>query len=236
MKLFRIVASIVAVGLLSVGATAAHAQVIPADLPMNSVSPVGGSTISSPYPNFVWELPAGAQNQSLVVSASPKLSNPLPEYPDARASSLKSQRVYSPGTYYWQVTAQDDVTAGMYISPVQKFVVPTVFVLTKFKAKIAKNGANNISQVEVNGVLKCSVGYTSKYDKLLTIQVFKGKKKIGSQERLAGDCNSMTRTKEFANWQPKPGSIKKGTKLTVKVFASFGKQKSDVQVLKVTWK
>jgi hypothetical protein len=244
MRIHRAAALLAVVALLSVGATAAHAETIPADQPMSLVSPAPGKEISSPYPKFTWVLPPAAGNESLVVSTSPTtVDSRLPdsgkayymsEFPTQYATSVKSTYVYQPGTYYWQVTAQEGATH--YVSPVQKFVVPTVFVLTKFRAKIAKNGANNINQVEVNGVLKCSVGYNTKHDKLLTIQIFKGKKKIGSQTREAGDCNSMTKTREFANFQPQPGSIKRGTKLTVKVFASYGKEKSAVEVLKVTWK
>jgi hypothetical protein len=246
MKFTRSVASVIAIALMSVGASAAHAETVATPQPMAVISPAAGATIASTYPKFSWALPAGAQTEKLVVTTSPKTVDGL--LPDSGktfyktedvggpASSIKSTYVYSPDTYYWQVTAQDLETGAPYVSPVQKFVVPTVFVLTKLKAKVAKNPGNNINEVVVNGVLKCSVAYYSKHNTLLTIQVFKGKKKIGEQERDAGDCNSMTKTKEFANWQPQPGSIKKGTKLTVKVFASFGKAKSDVTVLKVTWK
>jgi len=232
---------------VSTSFSAADAQTVPAGQPMNQVAPLDGAKLKSPYPTFSWQLPVGAGNTRVVVSTSPKTdaAGYLPDFaePNYRvetakvgASTLTSKNVYEPGKYYWQVVAQDLTTGTAYLSTVRSFTAPVYFELVHFRAKIAKNGANNINQVEVNGSLKCSVAYGTKNHVLLTIKVYKGTKRIGTQEREAGDCNSMSKTREFANFQPQPGSIKKGTKLTVKVFASFGKSKSDAAALKVTWK
>lgn len=252
MKLHHIVTALaLAVALPLAVAVSPAAAEDPPTATLTVTGPSNGATVASGKPTFTWTPVAGSSSYYISVTSSSKtdaagvLDAGGSRYVDGEeaassAAHYVSKFTYAPGTYYWQVTTNVYTQAteenAAYQSVAQKFVVPARFVLSKFTAKVSTNPANGLREVEVNGKLACNLTNTNS-PMTIAIKVFKGKKKVGSQTRDGGYCMGGTKTtKEFLNFQPHPGAIKKGSKLTIEVTASYKKAKSAVKTLKLTWK
>lgn len=208
------------------------------------VAPATGTTVRTPYPVFSWSVPAGEQNLELFVTPTSKLvdgelvsEDNVASTPAAGAtSSAKPTRAYTPGDYFWQLRTDNGSAVSeefqVFRSPVRRFIVPGVFQFSFLKPVIGTNGANNLSQVQLTGVLRCNMASGTTQSKM---SVFRGSRLLHTDTRVVG-CFGMSRNVLYHNFQPRPGTIPNGAVLTVKMTAVSGFYKSAVPtVTTVKW-
>jgi hypothetical protein len=224
MKISRALVAAAASIALVLGAGTVGASADPAPQPLTLVTPKSGAKATSPYVAFAWQAPAGQEQATIAVSRTSTTKNGLLPTRgknavgtwdvDGAAATLTDKRYsYPPDTYYWQVTATD--AAGLtYRSAVRKLVVPVFFELSKVKAKAIREAGNGKRAVLVSAVMRCNYAEDQYYTQF-TMVTFAGKRSLGRSIVAQGNCVGMypTRTEVLVE----PGSLKKGTKLTLKV-------------------
>lgn len=255
MKISRALVAAAAAIALVLGAGTVGASAEPAPQPLALVTPKGGAKVTSPYVTFAWQAPVGQEQATIAVSRTRTTKNGLLptrgrnvvgtwDVNGAAGTFTDKRYSYSPDTYYWQVTALD-ATGATYRSAVRKLVVPVFFELSKVKAKAIREAGNGKRAVLVSAIMRCNYAEDQYYTQF-TMVTFAGKRSLGRSVVAQGNCVGMfpTRTEVLVE----PGSLKKGTKLTLKVRgrstmdstvrwggAAIKKANGPVTTLHLTW-
>lgn len=255
MKISRALLATASAVALVLGAGTVSASADPAPQPLTLLTPKSGAKVTSPYVTFTWQAPVDQEQATITVSRTSTTKNGLlptrgrnvvgPWDVDSAAGTFTDKRYsYSPDTYWWQVTARD-AAGGTYRSAVQKFVVPVFFELSKVKAKAIREAGNGKRAVLVSAIMRCNYAEDQYYTQF-TMVSFAGKRSLGRSAVAQGNCVGMfpTRTEVLVE----PGSLRKGTKLTLKVRglstmdstvrwggAAIKKAKGPVTTLHFTW-
>ncbi|MCW2927980.1 MAG: hypothetical protein JWM86_1948 [Thermoleophilia bacterium] len=205
------------------------------------IAPAVGARLTTPYPVFRWSVPEGEQNLQLTVTPTAAIvdgglddSNGMVGSPAAGATAYVDRtKVFTPGDYFWQIRTDNNSAVSeefqIFRTPAQRFIVPGIFQFSFLKPVIGTNGANNLSQVQLTGVLRCNMasGTTSSI-----MRVYRGTRLIHTDTRVVG-CFGMTKNSLYHNFQPRPGSIPNGTMLKVTMSAKSGIYKTLVPSVKL---
>ncbi|MFD1722326.1 hypothetical protein [Amnibacterium endophyticum] len=223
MKFSRALAAAATALALVLGGGAVSASADPVPQPLTLLTPTTGVKVASPYVTFTWQAPADQEQAIVRVSRSKRTKggllplsgrNSITGYVDSSAGTFRDARYsYSPDTYYWQVTARD-AAGNTYRSAVRRFVVPVFFQLSKMRAKAVREAGNGRRAVLVRGIMRCNYAEPQYYTQL-TMVTTAGKRRLGRSITGYGNCLGMHPNK--VETLVEPGSLKKGTKLTLKI-------------------
>jgi hypothetical protein len=206
------------------------ASVATASATATQVAPAVGAKLTTAFPVFKWTVPDGEQEFQLTVTPTAKLvdgeldsSERMNRGVLATTSPFVDRTtVYTPGDYFWQIRTtnggETSDTFQMLVTPVSRFIVPPIFQFSSLRPKITDNASNGMSEVELNGILRCNMAQGSTK---VSMKVFRGTRLLHVDTREVG-CFGMTANKLFHNFQPRPGQIRAGTILSIQMSAVDG--------------